>query len=382
MDNLEKGAELAKETLAKMQANKVPQGEPKGASEVTQPKAVDQQKTEELVKKAQEQAEVNADERVKKQADGQAKPDGDKVERRKDEIQKEINALIAQRNALKSELGNTELISREIADLRTKVSELERVKVQEKPVELQQKEVEAEQIKRYLDEDKDKPRGQRREMSGDELGSWLAEDFEAAQEWMTERSLRRREERTAFISKLENEKAKRAEDDIKVKQSLSAQRAKSKFPDMANAEEEYNNMIKDGKTAQEARAAVSTNYPFYNALIELYAKEEQAAHQENRKNRYMSLDNGPELLAQEAHDKVSSLPKGRMYSEAEVEELLKNSRKTPPATISSSRPSDSGKSGNDEEIPETMRKYLKKAGISPEVYLKNKKRRENIPGAA
>ena len=372
----ERATEIAKKTLDALNAKKaVASGEPKGASEGVEPKADNKQKTEELVKKAQEQAEKNADQKQK-----EAQQVGDKVERRKEEIQKEINALIAQRESLKKEVQDTGVISKEIAELRLKVSELEKSKVSEKPIEVLQKEAEAEQVKRYLEEDKSKPREQRREMNDEELSAWLTEDYLSAQKWLTEQTLRRREERNAYISKVNEERSSRSEKELKERQAASAQRVKSKFPDMVLAEDEYNTLIKNGKSANEARELVSTNYPFYNALVELYAKEEQSAQRENRKNKYMSADNGPELLAQEAHDSVKSLPKGRLYTEEEVEELLKTRKTTPPVSISSSRPSNVGSSDDDEISPE-LKDVLKKSKMTYEQYKAAVKRRESIPGA-
>lgn len=377
----QKGKEIAEKVLADLKSKKTAvTGEPKGASDGEQPKAGDQQKTEELVKKAQEQADKNVDDIVKAKEASAGKDVGDKVEKRKDEIQKEINALVAQREALKKEVQDSSTVTKEVAELRLKIAELEKSKVPEKPVELQQKEVEAEQIKRYLEEDKSKPRNERREMASDELGSWLAEDFESAQEWLTERNLRRREERIAYISKVNEDRNRQFEIELKAKHAVSAQRVKSKFPDLTSAEDEYNELVKSGKTQSEAVREVAAKYPFYNAVVELYAKEEHAAQQESRKNKYTSSENGPELLAQDAHSKVESLPKGRMYTEDEVQELLKSTKRdTPPVTISSSRPS--SVAGNDDRLTPELRDVLKKANMTPERYFAAVKRRESIPGA-
>ena len=57
------------------------------------------------------------------------------------------------------------------------------------------KKTETDRINKYLEEDKDKPREERREMSKEELDNWYLEDMPEAQDWVSNRAIRRHEDR-------------------------------------------------------------------------------------------------------------------------------------------------------------------------------------------
>ncbi len=224
MDTLEKDktSELAEQKLAQMEANDKAKAEQKAKEEAkdasTDKSSTENQKTEEQIK-AEEKAkadkktetdtklletedkDLNEEDLAKKQElvkkVEEAKTPEKKLEEWQEKTQKRIDelsgALKAEKEGRKADAQTIEVLESNIANLK---GDLEDSGSIESDADRDAKTAEGLHAK-MVEEDKDLPREKRREMSNEELEEFLLEDYRAANEWIVERSLRRRDEVSA-----------------------------------------------------------------------------------------------------------------------------------------------------------------------------------------
>jgi hypothetical protein len=387
-----------KEAKTKLNLDDKNKPETKGAGAESSP---DKAKTEVEKKAAIEQAEAQAkhDEEIlsKKEEDlseedkarkaeitkGKPKEEinEDKVIKRKQEIQSEIDKLISEKKSLEEVKRQSEEMKDEISKMQEEIDNLKKEKGQiaadknipEETKLLKQKE--AERLSKYQEEDKELSREERREMPKEDLENWLLEDMVAAQEWMTERSLRRTRERH-----LDNNAQKREKfiSEIGKKQDESNARVMVKHPELnTNAREAE--LKAEGKSNKEIHETLLKENEKYRISIEIIKEDP---------DKYLTKENGPELVAAEIEKRLKN--KSSESSESSEVDKLRREIEEKNAEIArleridesggSSRPGEKKKEGKKTDFEIEQEKLAKRAGISPERLKAMKERRAKIDG--
>ena len=247
---------------------------------------------------------------------GKEKVEGDKpeakvdnVSKRKAEIQAEIDQKLSEKKALEKELGDTKAVAEEVKRLR---EEIEALKKPAEPIDTVSSE--KERINKYVQEDAEKPREQRREMTKEELDEWMYEDPSSAQEWIAERALRRRDEREQ--DKIRDAASKRAEEVFK-KQEASKQKLFDRFP-QSNPKARVEELFRLGKSKEEIHEILMGENEHYRAVIEIAR---------SNPDKYIASENGPELVMQEMEKKFAGKGEARpnnkkTYTQEEVDRML------------------------------------------------------------
>lgn len=226
-------------------------------------------------------------------------------------IQKRIDELVGE---LKAEKAARIQDKEKISELESKLSNLKST-VERAPEKAQQeiKNLEASRIKKYEEEDQSLPRNERREMSRDELESWLAEDLVAAQEWIADRQLRRRDERANDIRKLNSEpdsESRNKAEIIVTKQQESKERVSKKHPELDVAKR-IEELTQKGKTPKEIETIIFAENPKAKAVAEILRENP---------DKYLLAENGPELLAEEMERRMTHKSESVEEREARLRE--------------------------------------------------------------
>lgn len=217
-----------------------------------------------------------------------------------------------------------------------------------------------ERIGKIVEEDKAKPREQRREMPKEELEEWLLEDYAAATEWIIERNLRR--------------KSEAAQDQFKLNQGKSFMKVLKKHPEL-NLVKRREELAKEGKTPQEIENILMQDNEKYRTICEILKENP---------HKYEDKENGPELLAKEMEERLKGTDKDSEKEElhSQIEELkaeierLKNVDTSP----SSTRGTEPPKTEPEDPRMKHLEKIAAKAGIPFEKVKERIKEREKIPG--
>jgi transglutaminase/protease-like cytokinesis protein 3 len=252
-DNLKKAEQIAKDKVVEIAAD-VKATEAKNQTESTEavkPEAK-VEKTEgsktilaEAEKKAENDARIlstkdeelsDEDKKAKaelvKAKEAKETPE-DKIKRTQEATQKRIDEVISE---LKAEKAERRQDKEKIAELEARLSDLTKPKEEETKAS-KLKELFDQQTAKYLEEDKIKPREDRREMSKEEIEEWLLDDMVAAQEWLTDRNIRRREDKRSLAQSLDETPERMAQEFIK-KQQESVKRLTDKYPDIHDPKSE------------------------------------------------------------------------------------------------------------------------------------------------
>lgn len=292
-------------------AKKLRKGETKGAPTVspTENKTKEELEKERLDK---ENADVEA---KKKDADAKAKHDEDilkkkdddkkeksNVQKRFDELTAKIKNLEKDNNSSKSERDDAKA---ELDQLKKDLSKTPQDKVRE----IVKKEMQSRATK-YTEEDKEKPREDRREMTKEELEEWRNEDFDAATEWVTRRSIRRVREEEGFITSKQDE----AKYTVLLKQQSGSEKILlEKHPELDVAKR-TKELETEGKKPKEIFETLCGENPKYK-LASLLLKEDP--------QKYVLSGKGPELIAEELTKRLSKTKK----TENENSELEKANKR-------------------------------------------------------
>lgn len=151
-----------------------------------------------------------------------------------------------------------------------------------------------ETLSKYLEEDKDKPREQRREMTKDELEDWFLEEPVAANEWIVDRSLRRTDERKGIATKITT-------DNFAKKQKESFDRVTAKHPtlDIGKLKERLEVLEGEKKTKKEINTILAEEFP---DMVLTYQVADEHPEWENE-------ESGPELVMKEVEKRKANPPK-------------------------------------------------------------------------
>ena len=307
-------------------------------------------KDEEILSKKDE--ELKDDEKARKveldkvKETNKDKDEKSNIQKRFDELTLKIRTLEADKEATKAEKDS---IKTELDGIKKQLSMT--------PQDVAKEKVKGELNSRkakYLDEDKSKPREDRREMDKPELDEWLLEDYEGASEWITKRTIRRHEEERELQT---NEHQLLQAEQILDKQHESAKRTYIRHPELqiGNRQQE---LLKEGKTKEEALAIICKEVPMYGKCVEIYKENP---------NKYMLSETGPEdIMAEyerrskpEVNNEVEKIRKELAEARAEVERL-----KNLDTGISSTRGSEPQRPKT--EIEKQQIELAKKVGLDPE----------------
>jgi len=391
--------QVAEEKLSeiKKQKEEKPDLKPEAKPEVKP--AVEDKKPDEkanILKMAEEQAkrdeellskkdEEMSDEEKKRKTELLAKkekkesPD-EKAKKIHESTQKRIDELVGELKSLKDErskdVERIDRLEKEKADLEKRLSA---PKEREDEVSLLKK-AETERLRKYLDEDKTKPLAERREMSKEDLEAWLLEDYVSANEWLSERSIRRSQERGDDSRKLNEAKKFKA---LSVKQDESAKRSEARHPEL-NVDKRMAELKAQGKSENEIHTTLCKENPKYRIAMEIIA--EDAA-------KYFGAENGPELIAEEMEKrlKAESEKKEQKPRESEEEkearirrEAAEDERQRLARIDESIDPSKKSSSSSKEktDFEKKQEEIARRAGMSPERLKAVNERRSKIPGLA
>jgi hypothetical protein len=391
-----------KDKEEKLNLDEKKQAESKGAAPESSP---EKEKTEDekskILKEAEEKAkkdedlltkkeeELSEEEKARKKELLEKKPkelNEDKVNKRKAELQAEIDKLVSQKKELEDVKQQSEKMKQELADLQKGIETLkkEQAKVEaEKNIPEEQKllkKKEAERLQKYLEDDKELPKEERREMSKEELEEWLLEDVVSASEWMTERSLRRSRERLGDMNNTKREKllkeftARQKESDVKVL---------AKHPDLntSTREKELRDQGKEDKEIHDILCKENEKYRICSEIVK------------ENPEMYLSKTNGPELVAKEMEKRLEAKTSKKeeestekseiekLQAELEAKEAEIERLKNLDETLGSSRLPEKKTEEKKSEFELKQEALAKRAGISPEALKKAKDRRAKIVGA-
>lgn len=391
-NNSEKVALLAQETLAKLTKTETDgKVETKGATSEEEKKKTEgnnstaeqveaQAKEDERILSAEE-SELSDDDKKRKVVLDEIKkkkeesPD-EKIKRVQEQTQKRIDEIKSE--LLESKSKDAERIKR----LEDELAELKRPKQQE-DAKSQQKRLLDEKLAKYIDEDKSKPREERREMSKDELDEWFLEDPVEATAWINERTLRRAEERREIQKNLESkptEESKRLADDFIAKQNESLAKLGAKYPSVVKLGVNIETVI--GKSDVEVDRIMASESAEARMAIKLVNSDPK---------KYLEQVNGPELVMAELdkHFQKKSDKKIITMTEEEFQAKLdaaKSAEAERLANIDEGLTSTKGKVMEKEEKKSDLRikqeAIAKKAKVSSEQLDKVLERRRSMNVAA
>lgn len=214
-------------------------------------------------------------------------------------IQKRIDELVGD---LKAEKADREQDKKKINDLESELKTL-RGQVDRNPEKDGQAlaKLQSDRIKKYETDDKALPREQRREMSREDLEEWMVEDMVAAQEWIAERQMRRRDDRAEDEKQVKKPELDRATKEkgnaILKKQDESSARVIKRHPEL-DTTKRMAELRNQGKSEDELRAIIYKENPKVKMFMEIMKEEPDD----------MLSENGPELIAAEMEKRLKIKP--------------------------------------------------------------------------
>lgn len=217
--------------------------------------------------------------------------------RREANVQKRIDELVGDIKALKAEKSSDQAV---IKSMELEIQKL-RGTIENNPEKIKRQlaDKESQRIQKYLEEDRRLPREERREMTKEELEDWMVEDLVAAQEWLTDRNIRRRDEKRedqANISKGEDKEVQNKAEEILKKQKESQSRVIVKHPEL-DISRRLSELRAQGKSDREIREIIHRENPKVRMIAEILRENE---------DKYMLNELGPELLVEEMERRMSN----------------------------------------------------------------------------
>ena len=265
-------------------------------------------KSEERTEEEKKRAEVLAEETRKKEEANLSIED--KIKRVKEESQKRIDELVNKLKQVEDQTSKEAQNLRKELEIQKQENEnlvkkfIQPDKKDELATILKQKE--NERTQKYLEEDKDKPREQCREMSRDQLEEWLLEDQVAAQEWIAERALSRSRERSTDVRTQQKDSFIK---DFVGKQDESNKKVLIRHPELDTTKREKE--LKDqGKTDKEIQEILCQENEKYRISSEIVKENPE---------QYLTKENGPELVATEMEKRIAG--KSSIIQTSEQKEL-------------------------------------------------------------
>jgi len=348
----------------------------KAVAQAKADKAIMEKEEEELNEQEKaRKAEIAAEQERKaaEEEDAKKKDRAERTEKRITELVSDIKRLDAEG---KQKDENYKKLQAELEQLK---------KGEQTPVEGTLEEViekaEEERIAQYLEEDKDKPREQRREMSKDELEAWLMEDAVEAHRWIAKNEGRRARDR---VRDAEGHTQKAAAEEFIKAQNESLARALEKHPDL-DMSKRGRELTAQGKTEKEVEEILCQENPRWAMLSQIHKED----------GKYLNMKDGPERAVEEMErrmkEKGESPEEKKKREDAEEEERLNKIREEAAEAerqrlaridegVTSTTGVDKKKEEAKTEFDKEQQKVAKKMGITPERLKELKDRRVGIPG--
>ena len=310
----------AKELLAQAKAEREGQSkkaEPKGAAPApsaeikkTEGKTDEEKLKEEAVAKAKEvlakdkedevilsKKEEDLDEAQKKRKSELVdKEKKSNVQKRMDELSGQIKSLENDRNSTKAERDS---LKAELDGIKKQLHQTPEDKTKEKV----KKELSS-RVAKYLEEDKELPREDKREMTEEELEEWLMEKPAEAQDWIAGRRIRRyREEETLKRDEFLNTKA--SEVMGRFTKKYEAQISKHPELDISKRKAE---LEKEGKSKPEIRKILGEENPKWESFMKIF---------ESDMTKYIEDEDGPARIVEQMEKKSKPEEKNTKIEELE-----------------------------------------------------------------
>lgn len=411
---LEKAAAIAKDSLTKIEAPAKAQAveaESKAAAEKA--KVAEEAKKSEGIEKEKQEAKTKEDSRILAEDDTKLDETAKKrkaelieIKRKEDETPeakiKRVQESTQKRiDEIKSEqLAKENKTATELAALKAELEELKKPK-QVEDIKAKIKREQSEQIAKFVEEDKSKPREERREMTKNALDEWYLEDPVEATKWIQrneyrhERDLEKAEEAASKPVDTTADKKKLAKEFFD-KQNISRDKLLSKFPNITPTKE----MIIEAK--KEAGVPLDRNLTEEEAAKVNEKLDGKSEHFRlcreitfSDPKKYLEATDGPELVMAEMEKRLGkntdSGNTGNRKFELTQEELdakiqaeIDRRKLVDGEGISSTNGGKKVETTQKEksELRQKQELIAKKAGISIENLDKSIKRRETIPGAS
>ena len=256
---------------------------------------------------AKKESELNAEEKkrkediqkaeeIKRKAEEDNLPTDAKIKRIQEQTQKRIDEVIAELKVTKDKSEKEVTVLRdELTTLKKEKTELETKLNPPKDEELIIAEVEkayADVQYKYLEEDKDKPIEQRREMTQEEWDEWHNTDPKAATAWETRQEMRRVDEKKREITKKSIEKRTKVFlDEV----AESAKRTLKKHPELDISKREKE-LEAEGKTKDEIKEITLSENPKAKLCYEIIQEHPE----------FIQRANGPELVVAEMERRLAN----------------------------------------------------------------------------
>lgn len=400
---LERAASIATESLKKIEAPKVEKAQAEAkvaAEEKIKAEASEKDKGITLAKEAEakskEDARILAEddtklaeadkkrkaELVKAKEAEDATPDA-KIKRVQEATQKRIDEIKSE------QLAKENKTAAELAALKAELEELKKPK-QVEDIKAKIKREQTEQIAKFVEEDKSKPKEERREMAKESLDEWYLEDPVEATKWIQRNEYRRMRD----LEKAE-EAASKPVDNTTEKQRLAKEFADEQNKSRAKLIEKFPKLVPSVETINRIRTTLGQplNTKLDQAQLKAfnveYAKEceefklVQELVAENPKE-YLEKTNGPELIAEEVSKRLSAKSgKPKTFTEDELEAEIKRRKLVDGEGITSTnggKRNVEDKNKNKSELRQKQEAIARKAKISIEDLDKTLERRRGIPG--
>ncbi len=321
---LERAAQIATDSLKKIEAPAKEKAATEAKSAEAEKVKTDAAEKEKVAKLAVEhEAKVKEDARILSEDDAKL-ADADK--KRKAELIKAKEAEEATPEAkikrvqeatqkrideIKSEqLAKENKTSAELAALKAELEELKKPR-QVEDVKAKVKREQAEQIAKFVEEDKSKPKEERREMTKDELDGWFLEDPVEATKWIQRTEYRRERDREkaeeAASKPVDNtaEKQKLAKEFVE-KQNVSRAKLFEKFPGIKVTQEQVTAAKKEAGVPLD-RNLTEVEATMVNKILdgksEMFRLCREITFSDPKK--YIESADGPELVMAEMEKRLA-----------------------------------------------------------------------------
>lgn len=390
MDNLVKAEQIAKDRVKEIKESQdlaKAKAEPKKETESTE--AVKKTEGTNILDTAEKQAEDNArilsakdeelsvEDKARKVELVKAKAEKEKKEETPEEAEKRIKESTQKRideiiGELKAEKAERKQDKERIAELEAKLNNLTQPKVEEDKA-TKVKQLFTQQVSKHLEEDKDKPREQKREMPKEELEEWLLEDYVSATEWLTDRNIRRNEEKANLILSLDEAPRLRANEFIQQQQE-SLKKLAAKYPSVVPSPERLAQL--KGKTTEEIDEILASENADYKMMLEIARSDPK---------KYLGSVDGPEQVMAEMDKRKAKSNKTITLTEEELNRKINEAAVIEAQRIagldegiSSSGGRKMQKQENKSQLRLKQEEIARKAGISMDSLDSAIKRRESM----
>jgi hypothetical protein len=228
-----------------------------------------------------------------------------KIKRVQEATQKRIDEIKSEQLARENKQAE------ELARLKAELEELKKPK-QVEDVKAKVKREHAEQIAKYVKDDADKPKEDRREMSKDDLDAWYLEDPVECSAWINRREIRRDRE----LSKLEESVSKPADNTAEKqrianefisKQNESRAKLLKRFPEIVPSKEDVIEAKKaagvptDRNLTEEEAGKVNAKL---DEKLPMFKLAREISFSDTKK--YIESTEGPELVMAEMEKRLAS----------------------------------------------------------------------------